>query len=257
MYNYLVLKTKSDYADDVHGHKMYLGDNDFLHISVNGNYEPSETRFFQNEVKEGNIVIDIGANIGYFTLLFAKHAGKRGHVYAFEPEPYNFGLLKKNIEINGYTNVTLVNKAVSDCTGKLELFLNEDNRGDHRIYNSHDGRRSLIIDSISLDDYFADFDGKINLIKMDIQGAEYHALKGMISLLSKNPQIVVETEFWPFGLLCSGIEPKVYLELFLELGFTIYLLNEEKQMISKADHRRLLDIYTPENRLHTNLVLKR
>ncbi len=90
----------------------------------------------QNLIKPGQTVIDVGANIGYYnTLQFAKLVGPTvSRVYAFEPDPDNFALLRKNVAQNGYANVVCIQKAVSDQTSKLKLFRNSQNHGDHRIY---------------------------------------------------------------------------------------------------------------------------
>ena len=106
---------------------MFLDSNDSLRLSINGTYSEYETDVMKKIVKKGDVDLDLGANIGYYTLIFAKIVGKNGKVFAFEPDLTNFTLLKKNVEINGYKNVVLINKAVSDKTGKLKLFLNERN----------------------------------------------------------------------------------------------------------------------------------
>jgi FkbM family methyltransferase len=262
--NYLVSMAKSSFVDNVHGHKMYLDESDILGLSWSGIYEPYQTRFFQSRVSRGHVVLDIGAHIGYYTLIFARQVGVAGHVFAFEPEPQNFALLSKNVDINAYTNVTLVNKAVSDNTGKLRLFISEVNKGDHRTYDPHDGRgfygphNSFIeVESIRLDDYFAGFNREVNFVKMDIQGAEYCALKGMASLLEKSPSVVLVTEFWPYGLALSGLEPQAFLELIMEIGFKICYVDEKDGTIQRANIQELLDICTPENRHFVSLVCKR
>jgi len=88
--------------------------------------------------------------------------------------------LKKNVEINGYKNVELVQRAVSNKTGKIKLYLCEDNTGDHRIYDLHDERKSIEIEAIRLDDYFKNYNGAVDFIKMDIQGAEGGQFKGCL-----------------------------------------------------------------------------
>src|SRR3990172_1939329 len=94
MKNYMISQAKSDFAI-VQGHKMYLGPKDSLNLSINGVYEDVETEFVKKIIHEGDIVLDIGANIGYYSLIFAKLVGKLGKVFSFEPEPYNFSLLNK------------------------------------------------------------------------------------------------------------------------------------------------------------------
>lgn len=244
---------KSSFAE-VQGHKMFLDSKDTLRLSINEIYEPLETELVKKEVKKGNVVLDIGANIGYYTLIFAKLVGKDGKVFAFEPDPTNFALLKKNVEINGYKNVILVQKAVSNKTGKLKLYLSEDNLGDHRIYNSHDDRKSVKIEAIRLDDYFKDYDGKIDFIKMDIQGAEGGAIQGMLNLLKKNKLVKIISEFWPWGLKRFGIGPDEYLKLLIELGFKLYEVNEQEKKIKSVNIPKLLEVYTPEKDNFTNLL---
>ncbi len=91
----------------IDGNKMFLDKNDSLLLSINKIYEENETNFFKNSINKGDIVIDIGANIGYYTLLFARLVGNTGKVYAFEPDPRNCLLLEKNIQINNHKNIIL------------------------------------------------------------------------------------------------------------------------------------------------------
>src|SRR5262245_590665 len=123
-----------DYVDGVFGHRMYLDKLDSLQLSLRKVYEPIETRLVMDLVKPNQVVLDIGANIGYYTLIFSKLVGPGGRVYAFEPHPTNFSLLDRNVQTNGYKNATVVRKAVADATGSLKLYESELNSADHRIY---------------------------------------------------------------------------------------------------------------------------
>lgn len=252
VYNFIISHLKSNFAE-VDVHKMFLDSEDSLHLSTSGIHEPFETELVEKEIKKGDVVLDIGANIGYYTLIFAKLVGESGKVYAFEPDPDSFALLKKNVEINGYKNVVLIQKAVSNKTGKIRLYLCEDNKGDHRIYNSHDDRKSIEIEAIRLDEYFKNYNGKIDFIKMDIQGAEGGASQGMFNLLKKN-NVKIITEFWPNGLKRFGIDHEEYLKLFIELGFKLYMVNEQKKKIELVNIPKLLETYTPEKENFTNLL---
>ena len=252
IHNFILRHLKSDFAV-VQGHKMFLDSNDSLNLSVYGIHEEFETELVKKEIKPGDVVLDIGANIGYYTLIFAKLVGENGRVFAFEPDPTNFALLKRNVEINGYKNVVLIQKAVSNKSGKLRLYLSENNKGDHRIYNSHDGRKFIDIESVKLDDYF-NHNVKIDFIKMDIQGAEGGAIQGMSKLLEKNVSVKIISEFWPAGLKRFGIEPIAYLKLLLRHGFKLYELNEKKKKLDLVDIAKLLETYTIEKDNHTNLL---
>lgn len=234
------------------GHKMFLDSKDAMRLSIKGIHEPLETELVQKEIKKGNVVLDIGANIGYYTLIFAKIVGREGKVFAFEPEPGNFALLKKNVEINGYRNVILEQKAVSNKSEKIKLYLSDESSG-HRIYNIYDGRKSIEIESICLDDYFKYYDGKIDFIKMDIEGAEGGVIQGASSLLQKNKNVKIVSEFLPIGLKRWGIEPEEYLKLLLKYGFRLYHINEQAKKIEPVNIYKLLEIYTPEKGNYTNL----
>jgi FkbM family methyltransferase len=205
----------------VMGHQMELDADDILDLSINGIYEPVETAWIQSRLVPGDVVVDLGAHVGYYTLLCAKLVGSHGKVFAFEPFPEHFELLKRNIKANGYENVALVRMAVADTTGTRHLFLSEDNSGDHRIFGAGGHRRAIEIETITLDDYFRGNSMPIALIKLDIQGAEYAALQGMLRVLSRNRVAALLTEFWPRGLLAYGVEPERYLNLLLAQGFRL------------------------------------
>ncbi len=246
---------KSNFAT-VRGHKIFLDPKDSLNLSINGTYEEYETELMEKIVKTGDIVLDIGANIGYYTLLFAKLVGKEGKVFAFEPDPANFALLKKNIEANSYANVVLVNKGVADRTEKCKLYLSED-PGDHQMYDAHDGRKYIEVECTSIDDYFKNNRQKIDFIKMDIQGAEFVAAQGMLRVLNNNPAVKVISEFWPAGLTKAGAPPRAYPELFLANGFSLYEINESQKKLVPVNAISLLETYTAKKGNHTNILWER
>jgi FkbM family methyltransferase len=241
----------------VEGHKMFLDEEDALHLSIFGVYEPMETEIVQKEVKKGDVVLDIGANIGYYTLIMARIVGDNGKVFAFEPDPSNFALLKKNVEANGYKNVVLVQKAVSDKTGQVRLYLNPNKTVDHRIFDSGDGRQSIAIEAVRLDDYFADFTGKIAFIKMDVQGAEGGVVQGMPDLLQRNHDIKITMEFSPTLLQQYGTAPADCLNLLTGLGFELFEIAEREKRIRPVDIPWLLKLYPPGKRGRTNLFCRR
>jgi FkbM family methyltransferase len=236
----------------VQGHRMWLDDQDTLELATQEIYEPFETALFKKEIKAGQTVLDIGANIGYYALIAAKLVGPRGKVYAFEPDPDNFSLLKKNVKTNGYTNVVLVNQAVSDKTQTAKLFLNKTNKGDHRLYDSKDGRRSILVQTVKLDDFFKKLDKKIHFIKMDIQGSEARALNGMKGLIRRNPSLKLVTEFSPGSLKLNGQNPQKYLKTLAQWGFKLREIVEKEGILRPANSKRLLALPDDTN-VYTNL----
>jgi FkbM family methyltransferase len=237
----------------VQGHRMWLDDKDTLELATNEIYEPLETALFKRELKPGQVVLDIGANIGYYTLLAARLVGPKGKVYAFEPDPVNFQLLRKNVEANGYGNVILVNKAVSNKTKATRLYLNETNKGDHRLYDSGDGRRSIAVEVVALDRFFKQLDKKVHFIKMDIQGAEAAALEGMKGLIRANRALKLVMEFEPSNLRRFGSDPQKVLQTLKKAGFRLLDISEKEKSVKPTDSNRLLKRYTVENAEYTNL----
>ncbi|RJP59817.1 MAG: FkbM family methyltransferase [Candidatus Auribacter fodinae] len=240
-----------------HGHTMVLDMKDSLDLLRNKMYKPAADRFVKSIIKQGDVILDIGANIGYYTLLFAKLVGKKGKVYAFEPDPYNFSILSHNIRLNGYTNVVLLNKAVSDENGKISLYLSEDNFGDHRISNTEGRTHSVEVEAIRIDDFIKQQNGAgagVNFIKMDIQGAEGKAIAGMRELLSYSKHVTVFMEFWPSGLKACDSDPRALLDVFIKAGFHLYSRDKEAHQLVSVTPDELLKKYTFENNKFTNVI---
>lgn len=253
--NFIIKQLRPNYVN-IQGNKIYLDSQDSLRLSY-GSYEPFETELIKKEVKKGFAVLDIGANIGYYTIMLSKLVGKKGKVFAFEPDPGNIAVLRKNIEVNGCKNVILEQKAVSDKNETIRLYICKYNRGDNRIYTSGDRRNFININAVKLDDYFKDYEGKIDFIKIDIQGAEGLALQGMEGLINKNKQLKITTEFWLCGLQRSRVSAEEYLGLLKRLGFKLFNINEQEGKIELTDAAKLLKEYTLEEDSYTNLFCVR
>jgi methyltransferase, FkbM family len=197
-------------------------------LLINGVYEEYETELFKKLLRPGMVVVDIGANIGYYSLIAAGLVGNEGRVYAFEPEPNNYGLLVKSIDVNGYENVTPVWKAVSNKHGKVKLFMDKVSPVHPSLSEVNvDYKAGFVeVETVTLDSFFDDFvkDGKVDLIKMDTQGAEGLIVEGAEKVLSvNNPKIIME--FWPYGLSNLGTDPLNLLRTLQGYGFKPKLLD--------------------------------
>jgi FkbM family methyltransferase len=244
-YLYRILVIQEDLVLQVHGYKMFVLASNYDAVSskllFGGGYEKYETILFQELVTEGMNVIDIGANIGYYTLLAAKLVGERGRVIAFEPEPQNYALLLRNIEVNGYKNVTAVRKAAFSKTGKVNLHLSKYS-GSHNLYNPYtNSPGTVVVDTVSLDEFFEGKEHPIDIIKIDAEGAEMTVALGMNKIVKNNDDLKIFTEFYPVGLQSSGFSAQEYWDKLVEFGFKfIYLMNEEKQGLEPTDLASLM-----------------
>lgn len=209
---------------EVQSSKMYVNPNKlpksfkktFQSYIISRGWEELTTGMFKKVVQEGDIVVDLGANLGYYTLLAAKLVGPKGKVYAFEPEPINYSLLLKNIELNGYDNVVAVQKAVSNVSGKVRFFLDKTDTGAHTIYQLSDKGEFIEVESVALDEFFKDKKHPINVIKMDIEGAEAAALSGMNRIIRENQNLKMFVEFYPLGIARSGSSPEEFAHKLLD-----------------------------------------
>jgi len=253
LHSFFLARLKTRYAE-VLGHRMYLDRVDTLRLSLNGVWEPYETQVLTGGVQAGDVVFDIGANIGYYTLLLARSTGAAGHVYAFEPEPENFRLLEKNIAANGYQNVTAFNKAVGETSATRKLYLHEFNKGDHRMYESGDGRKHIPVECVSLDELLGGQNVRPDWIKMDVQGAEGLVLQGMREILGSGGRLKLLTEFWPYALDRAGSRPEEFLRTLLDYGFSLHELDERREETRPVTDVDLLRRYTVENTEQGNLI---
>jgi len=233
-------------------------------LLLTGTYEEYTSSVFKQYVKSGMVVLDIGANIGYFTLLAASLVGDSGKVFAFEPELKNYSLLSKNIEINGYKNVIAVPKAVSDKVGELQLFLDREESGGHSLFKASAIRgnensiEAITVNTTSIDEFFGDSGQVVDIIKIDIEGAEVMALNGMQNTINKSKNIKLFSEFTPHKLKNAGNSAEGYWDLIMRSGFAyIYLINSHVKKLEKADLDAILK-YCKGNKFrqagHVNLL---
>jgi FkbM family methyltransferase len=161
-----------------------------------------ERQLIASHLAAGSVVADVGANIGIYSQFLAKCVGPAGTVHCFEPCPTNFARLQG--ALSRCPNVRLNQLAVSDETAHSLLYISEELNVDHRLYPSEgEARRALCVESIRLDDYFKP-GVRVDMIKMDVQGYELHALRGANRVLADNRGIILVLEFWPYGLKQAG-----------------------------------------------------
>jgi len=253
------LKPKGNIAlIEVQGHKMYVDPRDMAiprQLITYGHYEKYEAELFKKLVKRGDVVVDIGAHIGHYTLIAADLVGEDGKVFAFEPAPDNYAFLVKNVEVNGYNNVTTVQKAVSNKGGTTKLLLNPHDTGQHAIYNGYDDRNSLVIETVTLDDFFKDKENRIDIIKMDVEGAEMLVLQGMSEILKRNNDLKIFTEFSPTMLRRAGSSPEEYLKQLMSSGFKLFYINEKSETLEPIDIDKAMQIGAEQK--WTNLLCLR
>jgi FkbM family methyltransferase len=182
------------------GFQIYLNPLDFSPVSTSiatsGWLNLSLTALMKKILKPGMTIVDVGANIGYFTLLAAKIV-EHGHVYAFEPEQTNFELLTKSVSANDLRNVDMYQKALCDKEGQIKLYLSDPAQPQSHSITFQDGKMSINVASTSLDSFWKSLGRpKIDFLKIHVGGAEATVLMGATEVLQEAKPTIV-TMFVP------------------------------------------------------------
>ncbi len=204
-------------------------------IAKYGVWEATETAWFKSILRSGDCVIDVGANLGWYTIVGARLVGPEGRVLSFEPDPYNFGLLKDNVTKNGFLErCYLFQVALLEQLGVCRLELCPNNLGDHRVRFClpnegdenlfvEDQRSTIAVKCDSLDAIRRQAgleDRPTRLLKMDCQGAEIAVLKGASQTLATTDYLL--TEYWPYAIhrspYSAGDLVECVTESFYEFG---------------------------------------
>lgn len=187
-------------------------------------YEPETVQEFLNVLRQGDVVVDVGACIGFYSLLAAGKVGETGHVYAFEPAPATFEILNANIGLNAFDNITAIKKAVTDKAGGAQMHLLGSLANSLFKSNKDPDGKTVTVETTSLDCFFQPNEAlipKIRVIKLDAEGAEILALHGMQTVIERAESLSLICELRRDTLEMAKSEPKELLELLQEFNFKI------------------------------------
>lgn len=211
------------------------------HIREEGIWEPFETSLVLSLLRPGDVFVDVGANIGYFSVLAASVVGAQGAVFAFEPDPDNYRLLWANAELNGLEHcITAVAAALSDVEGEGQLFLSENNLGDHQVYAGDEQRSSLSIALYQGSAYLAERIQRLDMLKVDTQGSEFQVIAGLMPLLEsldQKPRIIIELT--PHSLRLAGASGRALIELLATLGQPMWIIDHIEGRLAASSAEEL------------------
>ena len=240
------------------GHTVSVDPVDFgvsFELESTGEYEAASMAYCKSVLKPGMTFVDVGANIGLFSLMAARQVGPTGKVYAFEPGADNCTLLRKNIEQNGYRNVTIVEKAVSDKTGTCTLYQSGFNTADHRIYHVSNSRKQVTIGCVALDDYFPT-GTTVDMIKMDIEGAEESGIRGMKRILNENQGVKFIVECWPAILRKVGTDPIQLFQSLEQTGFVFSFIDDATGAITRMANAEMAVMMCVQHKMANILCIR-
>jgi FkbM family methyltransferase len=207
-----------------------------------GLWEPEITAWFENNIKPGQTVVDVGANVGYYSLLASRLVGPSGAVVGVEAHPRMAELLHRNVIINGRHNVTTHQIAAWFQAEHLTFHMRR-----HFAANSSAGSMErtdladlddsedvIEVDALPLDDVLKDV-GPIDLVKVDVEGAELQVLSGLSKTISSNPQMRVLFEWSPGQQAMLENKPSVLIELLRDHGYTFRHIEQRLREVSDSE----------------------
>lgn len=226
-----------------YGIRMNLDLSEFLqaHLYLYGSYELPSVRFIRRVVKPGDVVVDVGAQIGYITLAMATLAPGKVTVHAFEPEPLNIQRLRNNIALNPGVDVRIVEKAVSDSNGAIRLYLSKDhNAGTHSTISGGTNVSDdyVEIPAVTLDTYVRDQNiAALRLMKIDVEGGEYEVIKGAHETLTSLRPIVL-MELSDALQESRGFSTVEFKKLMKQFGYSAYTIADDGGLVPSSDEQR-------------------
>ncbi len=222
---YRAVQPSPDEEIAVNGLRMVVNPGD-LGISrslvVRGTYEEHIAQRFLECLATGATVVEVGAHIGYYTLLAARAVGAAGRVIAFEPDPANFRLLERNLRLNGFGNVEARQQAVADRPGTLTVFRDAVNSGRSSIAAGAVAveQDTVEVETVTLDSLGLD---RVDLLLVSAQGAESRIFAGGDELLGQTSHVILD--FWANGLRAAGSDPAAFLQHIEGGGFAVEILD--------------------------------
>ena len=209
-------------------------------------------------VRPGMHAVDVGANVGLYSLLLARLVDRSGSVLSFEPEPNLFAALCENCASNNAANVVPFQCALGRENGFASFHRSAFNSGDNRLGGASLGDDPLKVKVARFDDLQPE--SKPDFVKIDVQGHELAALTGMERALSANPKVRVLFEFAPAALRQAGTAPDLLLEFFRERGFELYetegahlnRLRSSTQLLSELRGRRYTNLLATRDAIDTD-----
>lgn len=219
-----------------------------------GKYEPYETQLILRQAKVGGTVIDVGANIGYYTLILADKVGKNGKVYAFEPDKINFEILEKNIKENKLKNVVAIKAAIGSKNESKILYKSEENLGDHKLYKPKTpAKKREKVKIVRLDSFIKE---KMDLIKIDTQGWEPEVIEGAKEMIKKNKPVIF-LEYSPASYREAGMSGKRMMEFLRKVYRKIWWIDEWLYIYKNLSQEKIDEICTTNKTGYADLWMKK
>jgi FkbM family methyltransferase len=202
---------------------------------VSGQYETSLTNWLVPRLAPDSRCIDVGANFGYFTCVFARFC-PNGSVIGVEPDPEVFRILRDNVLINGFEgHACVLNNAIADTNKPLTLYRRNTRSGNTSIIQASDAftatlgeepAQPFVMDALTVDRICSDIGGRVDFLKIDVEGAEPLVMRGARSTIESNADIKIIMEWSPDQIRAAGFDLSEFLAEMKDCGLSAFALSE-------------------------------
>lgn len=205
---------------------FWLRDDDTLvapAIRRNRAYDHELSELMRERLGRGATFVDVGANIGYFSVLGSFLVGPAGRVLSVEPDPMNVRVLRANLWRNRCDNAVVIPLAAWSHPTHLNLLTSPDGGAATEVHLTSTGER--MVPAAALDDLI---DGSVDMLKIDAQMTDHHAIAGAERIIERSPSALVLAEFFPAALEQRGEDPMAILARYLALGLDLHVIDRSK-----------------------------
>ncbi len=214
-----------------YGHRIYIDSRDItigMNMMIRGEWEAHYTNLVRKIVKQGDTIVDVGANYGYYSVICGWQVGKTGQVYSFEPNPAVFKFLNKSLKANGFFTNKMAESfqvGLSDYQGTSKFSFLDGDFGGGSMYTPENRIVKEKFDVIEVDvntmDNQLSHVEKLDFVKIDAEGAEVGIVKGMTELIKRSPNIKILMEFYP-NYINKHTPVEAFVDDLVSLGFRFY-----------------------------------
>jgi FkbM family methyltransferase len=205
----------------------------YLASMMEGSREAFMAKLFEERVRSGSTVVDVGSHLGTYALVAGRKVGSTGRVYAFEPDPRNVVRLRENVAQNKLgSTIEVIAAAASDQTGNSILFLDDADPSVSSLAIKRSRSQAVRVPTFALDDFLSTV-SSMDVVKIDVEGMDLRALRGMTRLLERSDDVVLFCECNPSALKEAGATSKGLLEELEALGFDVRVISELERVLKE------------------------
>jgi FkbM family methyltransferase len=219
-------------------------------------FERVATELFIQDIRQGTVVVDVGAYVGYYTILAARKVGPSGRVYSFECFPENYRFLLHNIRANGVSDrVITVPQAASNETGRLPFFVRGGDLTAGSLWRHEGAKRVFNVETTTVDEVLEG--QQVGVAKIDVEGGELRVLEGMENTIARSNGTTMVIECYPHLLAAAGASARDLVDRLRDMAFDVQVIEEARRSVVELDDKLLDPAAAEDPTYYRNLYCRK